>query len=78
MKKLSSMWVPCLVTVNQKKYIDDSECCLELFKQNKDSLCQCVTMDETRIYYIPKSKWITTEWTADGENHPSKTQNIHQ
>ncbi|XP_035725545.1 protein GVQW3-like [Vespa mandarinia] len=58
MHKLLSKWVPSLVTPDQKKQrIDDSECCLELFKRDKKNfLGRYVTMDETWIllYYYKK------------------------
>ena len=48
MRKLLSTWVPRLLTPDQKQPVDDSECCLELFKRNKkDFLRRYVTRDET-------------------------------
>ena len=52
MRKLCSKWVLRLLTVDQKQYVDNSECCFQLFQHNKkEFLHKYVTMDET---------WITT------------------
>ena len=73
--KLFSKWVPCLFTLNQKqKRVEDSECCLELFKQGKkDFLRRYVTMDETWIYHYTHETNITSaEWTRAGESHAKR------
>ena len=70
MRKLSSKWVPRLLTVDQKqKRVDDSERCLELFQRNeKDFYIRHVKMDETWIHhYTPESNHQSAEWTAKGE-----------
>ena len=75
MRKLCSKWVPRLLTVDQKQQrVEDSECCLELFKRDKkDFLRRYVTMDETWIhYYTPESKRSSAEWTAAGESRPKR------
>ena len=67
------MWVPCLLTVDQKRqHVVDSERCLELFRRNKPNfLRRCVTMDETWIYhYTPESKRSSAKWSAVGEKRP--------
>ena len=75
MSKLFSKWVPRLFTLNQKqKRVEDSECCLELFKQGKrDFLRRYVTMDETWIYHYTHETNITSvEWTRAGESHAKR------
>ena len=49
MRKLFSKWVPRLLTPGQKQQrVEDSDCCLELFKRGKKGfLHRYVTMDET-------------------------------
>ena len=73
MRKLFLKWVPRLLTPYQKQQsIEDSECCLELFKRGKkDFLRRYVTMDETWIHhYTPETERSSAEWTAAGESHP--------
>ena len=57
MRKLCSMWVPRLLTVD-KKSADDSEQCLAMFKRNKpEFLHRYVTMDGTWVHHFtPESK----------------------
>ena len=75
MWKLLSKWVPCLLTVDQKRQrVIDCERCLELFRRNKPNfLRRYVTMDETWIHhYTPESKRSSAEWTAVGEKRPKR------
>ena len=80
MRKLCSKWAPCLLTVNQKQCVDDSECCLQLFQCNKKEFLHIyVTIDETWIYHFtPESNRQSAEWTAVGESCPKqpKTQTL--
>ncbi|GFU60289.1 mariner transposase [Trichonephila clavipes] len=72
---MCSKWAPRLFTVDQKQQrIDDSERCLELFKQNKQGvLHRYVTMVETWIHhYMPESKRSSVEWTDASERHPKR------
>ena len=67
--------MPRLLTPNQKQQrIEDSECCLELFKQGKkDFLRRYVTMDEIWIHHdTPETKRSSAEWTAVGESRPTR------
>ena len=75
MRKLFSKWVPHLLTLDQKQQrLEDSERCLELFKQGKkDLLRRYVTMDETWIHrYTPETKKSSAKWTAAGESRPKQ------
>ena len=61
MRKLCSKWVPCLLTVDQKQLVDDSEC-----------FCN-VTMDKTWIHHFtPESNRQSAEWTATDESCPKR------
>ena len=56
-----------MLSLDQKQQrVEDSECCLELFKRGKeDFLPRYVTMDETLIHhYTSETKRSSTEWTA--------------
>ena len=68
----------CLLTVDQKQCVNDSDHCLLQFQHNKkEFLRKYVTMDETWIYhFILESNWQSDAWTAAGESHPKqpKTQ----
>lgn len=58
-KKLSAIWVPHLLTMDQKlERKNISKGCLELFKYNPEESVRCfITVDETRIhYYTPQTK----------------------
>ena len=67
MRKLCSKWVTCLLTVypKQQQYIDNSECCLQLFQYNKkEFLPKYMTMDKTWIHHFtPESNRQLAEWT---------------
>ena len=75
MRMLFSMWVPRLLTPDQKQQcFEDLERCLELLKQGKkDFLRRYVTVDETWIHhYTPKTKISSAECTAPGESRPKR------
>ena len=77
MRKLCSK---CLLTVDQKQRIDDSERCLQLFQRNKkEFLREYVTMDETWInYFTLESNRQSAVWTAAGKSRLKrpKTQTL--
>ena len=53
MRKLCSKWVPCLLTIDQKQRVNDSEHYLQLFQhKKKEFLCKYVRMDKTRIHHF--------------------------
>ncbi|XP_075151541.1 histone-lysine N-methyltransferase SETMAR-like [Haematobia irritans] len=59
MKKLSTRWVPHLLTVDQKRIrMNISQACLDCFKRNKmDFKRRFITVDETWIHhYTPETK----------------------
>ena len=71
MRKLCLIWVPRLLTVDQKQLrVDNSERCLQLFQHNKKEFLQkYATMDETWIqHFTLESDPQSTEWTAAGES----------
>lgn len=75
MRKLCSMWIPRLRTLDQKQErTDDSENYLELFYSNKkDCFMRYVTMDETWInHYIPESNRQSAERSAPCESRPER------
>ena len=74
MRKLCSKWVLCLLTVNQKQRVDDSERCLQLFQCNKKEFSRkYVPMDEAWIHYFtPEVNRQSAEWTAASENRPKR------
>jgi len=75
MKKLSTRWVPRLLTAEQKRVrMRTSANCLEVFKKNPlDFIRRFVTMDEIWIHhYTPESK----QWTKRGETAPKKAKVI--
>ena len=79
MRNFFSKWVPRLLIPDQKQKqqrVEDSECCLELFKQDKkDFLHRYVTMDETWIHhYTPEKKRSSAKWTTAGESRPKRTK----
>ena len=58
-RKLTAKWVPCLLTINQKRLrFRDSKSCLDLFNRNpSDFLRRLVTIKEIWIHhYTPESK----------------------
>ena len=76
MRKLCSKWVPCLLTVDQKHHVGDSEHCLQLFQCNKkEFLHKYVTMDETWIHYFTlESNWQSAGWRTADESRPKQTK----
>ena len=79
-RKLFSKWVPRLLTPDQKRQrVEDSERCLERFKQSKkDFLRRYVTMNESWIqHYTPETKRSSPEWTAAGESRPKRPKTQH-
>ena len=52
MRKLCSKKVLCFLTVNQKQYIDEPECCLQLFQRNKKELFIAILMTRQRQLLI--------------------------
>ena len=76
MRKLCSKWVACLLIVNQKQRIEDSEHCLQLFQRNnKEFSHKYMTVDETWIHHFtPGSNRLSAEWTAAGESRPKQTK----
>jgi hypothetical protein len=69
MKKLWAIWVPRLLTADQKsKRIKISEQYLECFNKNKtDFVHRFITMDNTWIYHhTPESKQQSKQWTEAG------------
>ena len=78
MRKLFSMWVPPLLTSDQKQQrVEDSGRCSELFKEGKkDFLHRYMIMDETWIHhYTHETKISSTESTAAGESRPKRPKN---
>ena len=58
------MWVPRLLTVDQKQQrVDDSKRCLQLFQRNKkEFLRKYLIMDETWIHHFtPVSTQLSAE-----------------
>jgi histone-lysine N-methyltransferase SETMAR len=79
MKKLCALWVPHLLTADQKRTrMKTSEQCLERFNKNEtDFVCRFITMDETWIHhYTPKSKQQSKQWTEAGCSAPKKTRSV--
>ncbi|KAL6260784.1 hypothetical protein P5V15_008310 [Pogonomyrmex californicus] len=68
-RKLSAHWVPCLLTLDQKRIrMNISKALLERSKRNEsDFLRQFITVDETWIHhYTPETKEQSKQWTAKG------------
>ncbi|XP_044753550.1 histone-lysine N-methyltransferase SETMAR-like [Coccinella septempunctata] len=79
MKKLSTRWVPRLLTVDQKRNrVTTSKECLHLFKANTNQfLRRFVTVDETWIHhYTPETKEQSKQWTSPGERAPKKAKAV--
>lgn len=75
MSKLSSRWVPRMLTPDQKRNrVQTSKECLALLQRNKqDFWRRLVTTDETWLhYYEPERKEQSKQWTQKGENTPRK------
>ena len=73
MRKLSSKWVPHLLTVDQKQQrVDNPERFLKPFRRNKKGFfMRYVTMDETWIqHYTPETNRQLAEWTTKSGNRP--------
>jgi histone-lysine N-methyltransferase SETMAR len=69
MKKLCAIWMPCLLTADQKRTrMKISEQCLESFNENKtDFVRRFITMYETWIHhYTPESKRQSKQWAEAG------------
>lgn len=72
MKKLCALWVPNLLTIDQKRIpMRISQTCLDRFKQNKSKFKRhFITIDETWIYYYTpekkkeSKKWIKAGWSV--------------
>ena len=69
MRKLCSKWVQCLLTVDKKQHVNNSECCLQLFQCNKkEFLHKYVTMDEIWIHcFTSETNRRSAELTAASE-----------
>ena len=76
MRKLCSNWVQCLLTVDQKQHIDDSEHCLQLFQHNKkEFLYKCDNgwnMDpplhsgfKLAVSWVDSNSWNLSKVTKD-------------
>jgi hypothetical protein len=81
MKKLCAIWVPCLLTADQKRTrMKISEQCLERLNKNKTNfVCRFITMDETWIhYYTPESKQQSKQRTEGGCSAPKRQGWFHQ
>jgi DNA-binding Xre family transcriptional regulator len=79
MKKFCPMWVPRLLTADQKRTrMKVSEQCLERLNKNKtDFVHRFITMDETWILrYTPESKQQSKQWTETVFSAPKKTRSV--
>ncbi|KYN01329.1 hypothetical protein ALC62_07948 [Cyphomyrmex costatus] len=68
-KKLTSRWVPRLLTVENKRvHMTISKECLDLFKRNpREFFRRYVTVDETWIHhYTPETKQQSKQWISSG------------
>ena len=75
MRKLSTRWVPRLLTADHKRArIVASEQCLGMYQRNSKEFLRCyVTLDKTRIhYYTSETKNQSKMWTGPGESTPQK------
>src|SRR5436190_11375660 len=75
MRKLSSRWVPRLLTLDQKRVrMKISRALLAQFRRNKSKFWRrLITVDETWIHqYTPETKIQSKQWTAKGEPAPKK------
>ena len=79
MRKLSTRWVPRLLTANHKRArLVTSKQCFGMFQRNsKEFLRHYVTFDETWIYYhAPETKNQSKMWTGPGESAPKKAKTV--
>jgi len=78
MRKLSALWVPRLLTPDNKRNRETTSECLMLFKRNpKEFLRRYVTVDETWIHwYTPETKEQSKQWTSPGEPGPKKAKTV--
>ena len=76
MRKLTAKWVPCLLTIHQKRQrVRDLKSCLDPFNLNPNNfLRRLVTTNETWIYhYTPESKQQVKQWIGPGGTAPKRT-----
>jgi hypothetical protein len=79
MTKLSSRWVPRLLTVdNKRNRMTISKQCFDPFKRNpKMFLRRFVSVDETQIYdYTPEMKEQSKQWISPGEQAPKMAKTV--
>jgi hypothetical protein len=79
MTKLSSRWVPRLLTVdNKRNRMTISKQCFDSFKRNpKMFLLRFVSVDETQIYhYTPEMKELSKQWISPGEQAPKMAKTV--
>ena len=77
MKKLTTKWMPHLLTIDQKhQRVCDSKYYLDLFNRNpSDFLRWLMTIDETWIHRcIPKSKQQAKQWAKPDRTAPKRAK----
>ena len=79
MKKLSAIWVPRFLTVDQKRNrVIISKQCLDKLKRNSNVfLRRYVTVDKPRIHYhTPEMKEQFKQWNFPSERAPKKAKQL--
>ncbi|CAK1588256.1 unnamed protein product [Parnassius mnemosyne] len=76
MRKLSTRWVPRLLTVDHKRNrVTNSQEGLALFNRNMEEFLRRVTVDETWIHHnTPETKQHSKQWVSKGESAPKKAK----
>ena len=80
MKKLSTRWVPFLLTAeNKRNHVTDSMAGLALFRHNpSEFLSRYITVDETWIHFhTPETKEHSKKWTVSDEPGFSRCERNH-
>ena len=78
-KKLSTRWVPRLLTVDQKRIrLNISQECLDHFKRNPtEFLLRFIILDKTWIHhYTPKMKEQSKQWVDADGSAPKKAKTV--
>ena len=79
MKKLSTRWMPRLLTSDQKRMrIQTSQECSDSFKKNpKDFIRRFVTTDETWVHYFTlETKQQSNQWKHSDSRSPKTVKSI--
>ncbi|CAK9820465.1 Histone-lysine N-methyltransferase SETMAR [Anthophora plagiata] len=79
MRKLCAIWVPRLLTMEQKQRREDvsTECLVKFHSNKAEFLRRFIIMDETWVHHFtPETKEQSKQWTERGESAPKKAKTV--